>query len=173
VIYWKKKRLASWLKWVVYKPNKGSTKNKGQEMAFAKIEDDSGSIEVVVFPKIYSQTKQCWGKDRVVFIEGKVQTREGNRNIIVEKATLIEEENLTKEEKEAPKRDLDFEIEIPSRATPRKLVEINKILKQSQGKDKVGLIFVDSQGRRKRMALPFGIKYSRELKEEINKIIEE
>ena len=149
------------------------TKNKGQEMAFAKIEDDSGSIEVVVFPKIYSQTKQCWGKDRVVFIEGKVQTREGNRNIIVEKATLIEEEDLTKEEKEAPKRDLDFEIEIPSRATPRKLVEINKILKQSQGKDKVGLIFVDSQGRRKRMALPFGIKYSRELKEEINKIIEE
>jgi len=53
------------------------------------------------------------------------------------------------------------------------LVEINKILKQSQGQDKVGLIFADSQGRRKRMALPFGIKYSKELKEQINKIIEE
>ena len=149
------------------------TKNKGQEMAFVKIEDDSGSIEVVVFPKIYFQTKPCWKEDKVVFIEGKVQTREGDRNIIVEKATLIEEEDLAKKEKKVPKSDLDFEIEIPSRTTSRKLVEINKILKQSQGQDKVGLIFADSQGRRKRMALPFGIKYSKELKEQINKIIEE
>jgi len=149
------------------------TKNKGQEMSFAKIEDGSGSIEVVVFPKTYSQTKQCWEKDKVVFIEGKVQTREGNRNIIVDKATLIEEEDLIKEEKGKSKSNLDFEIEIPSRIVSRKLVEINKILKQNQGKDKVYLIFVDSQGRRKRMVLSFGIKYSKELKEKINKIIEE
>lgn len=149
------------------------TKNQRQEMAFAKIEDDSGSIEVVIFPKVYSRTKQCWGKGRVVFIKGRIQTREGDRNVIVNEASLIEEEVLSEEKEKESKGDLDFEIEISSRVTPRKLVEINRILKQSQGEDKVGLIFVDSQGRRKRMPLPFGISYSKDLKEQIEKIIEE
>jgi len=149
------------------------TKNQRQEMAFAKIEDDSGSIEVVVFPKVYSRTKQCWGKGRVVFIKGKIQTREGDRNVIVNEASLVEEEALSEEKEKKSKGDLDFEIEISSRVTPRKLVEINRILKQSQGEDKVGLIFVDNQGRRKRMPLPFGINYSKDLKEQIEKIIEE
>ncbi len=150
------------------------TKNQGQEMAFVKIEDDSGSIEGVVFPKVYSRTKQCWGKERVVFIEGYLQTREGNKNLIINEASLIEKEELIdKSQKESSEANLDFELEISSRITPRKLVEINKILKQNQGKDKIVLIFVDYLGRRKRMPLPFGINYSKEIKEKIKKIIEE
>jgi len=51
-----------------------TTKN-GQRMAFVKIEDRSGEIEVVIFPGSYQQTSDLWERDRVVLVKGKVSTR--------------------------------------------------------------------------------------------------
>ncbi|HVX23834.1 MAG TPA: DNA polymerase III subunit alpha, partial [Candidatus Saccharimonadales bacterium] len=51
-----------------------TTKN-GQKMAFIKIEDRSGEIEVVLFPSAYQQTLGLWERDRVVLIRGKVNAR--------------------------------------------------------------------------------------------------
>jgi DNA polymerase-3 subunit alpha len=50
------------------------TKN-GQHMAFVKLEDQSGEIEVVLFPSAYQQTVGLWERDRVVLIRGKVNAR--------------------------------------------------------------------------------------------------
>lgn len=147
------------------------TKNHGQEMAFVKIEDDSGSIETVVFPKVYSQTKQCWVKDRVILIKGRLQLREETQNLVVEEAWPLEEE-APPEEKREGKSGFDFEITIPSQISPKKLVELNKTLKQNQGKNKIALVFVDNLGRTKRMILPFGVNYSKDLEKKIKEIIE-
>ena len=47
------------------------TKN-GQKMAFVKIEDQFGEIEVILFPSVYQQTLGIWERDKVVLIQGKV-----------------------------------------------------------------------------------------------------
>jgi DNA polymerase III alpha subunit len=148
------------------------TKANAQEMAFVKIEDDSGSIEAVVFPKVYSRTKECWGKNQIVLIKGRIQIREDSPNLIVDEAKLIEKEQ-GEETKEAKPIDWDFEVTLPSQLSPRKLVEINKLLKQNQGKSKLALAFVDNLGQIRRMILPFGVDYSKELQKEIKRIIEE
>ena len=148
------------------------TKANAQEMVFAKIEDDSGSIEAVVFPKVYSRTKECWAKNQMVLVKGRVQIREESPNLVVDEARLLEKE----QEKEIPQEkiiDWDFEVTLPSQLSPRKLVELNKLLKQKQGKNKLALAFVDHSGRVKRLVLPFGVDYSEELEKEIKKIIEE
>ena len=56
-----------------------STKN-GQKMAFAKIEDEYGEIEVILFPSIMQQTLSLWERDHVVVVHGKVNTTDKNGN---------------------------------------------------------------------------------------------
>ncbi len=66
------------------------TTKRNQEMAFAIVEDKTGKIEVVVFPKVFEQTKGLWVKDRPILISGRVERREResfgeNLSFIVEK----------------------------------------------------------------------------------------
>ena len=56
-----------------------STKN-GQKMAFVKIEDEYGEIEVILFPSIMQQTLSLWERDHVVVVRGKVNTTDKNGN---------------------------------------------------------------------------------------------
>lgn len=58
-----------------------STK-KGQKMAFATIDDATGSIELVVFPGVYETDPSIWERDKVVLVTGKVDgnDREGNKS---------------------------------------------------------------------------------------------
>ena len=146
------------------------TRNTSEEMAFVKIEDNSGSIEAVVFPKVFRQSRSCWIKDRLVVVEGRVEAREEKLSVLIEKAKPLEEvgKGIKEEEERA-----DFEISLPARIPPKKLVKLNKILRENQGKNKIALVFVDNQGRRKRMVLSFGVNYSQELQEKINKLIVE
>ena len=52
------------------------TKN-GQPMAFAELEDTHGSIEVVVFSRLYEQTRELWQEGRVVVVRGSVDNKGG------------------------------------------------------------------------------------------------
>ena len=52
-----------------------TTKN-GQKMAFIKLEDHTGEIEVILFPSSYQQTVGLWQRDRVVLIHGKVNGKD-------------------------------------------------------------------------------------------------
>lgn len=145
------------------------TRNSNQEMAFVSLEDDTGSLELVVFPKIYSQTKSLWVKDRVVLIEGKVEFRDDKLSILIDKAFPPEE--IKEDQGKSSSFSQGIEIRIPSNTSARRLVDLNKLLKENQGNHQAVLIFVDSFGREKRMALPFNISYTQKLSDTIKEII--
>jgi DNA polymerase III subunit alpha len=54
-----------------------TTKN-GQKMAFVRLEDQFGEIEVILFPKSLEKTPNLWQRDHVVLIKGKLSTRGKN-----------------------------------------------------------------------------------------------
>jgi DNA polymerase-3 subunit alpha len=56
-----------------------TTKN-GQKMAFVKVEDRYGEIEVVLFPSSYQRTIGLWERDRVVLVRGKINARDRSGN---------------------------------------------------------------------------------------------
>lgn len=60
------------------------TRAGNHEMAFAKIEDLTGIIEVVVFPKIYAETSDLWRTDRVVELTGRLDQKEDRLTILVD-----------------------------------------------------------------------------------------
>ena len=51
---------------------------KGQIMAYATLEDLTGSVDVVLFPRIFEQTRLLFEPDKVLVIQGKVDARAGN-----------------------------------------------------------------------------------------------
>ena len=49
---------------------------KGQTMAFITLEDLVGSVEVLVFPKLYEQYSELLNADEKLFIEGRVSVED-------------------------------------------------------------------------------------------------
>ena len=74
---------------------------KGQMMAFAKLEDMTGSIEMVIFPSVYEKYRRILDEDVVIITEGKLSSKDGvEYNLLVDKMRLpekgIEEERIVK-----------------------------------------------------------------------------
>jgi DNA polymerase-3 subunit alpha len=51
---------------------------KGQIMAYATLEDLTGTVDVVLFPSVFEQTRQLFEPDKVVVVQGKVDARAGS-----------------------------------------------------------------------------------------------
>jgi DNA polymerase-3 subunit alpha len=67
----------------------------GQNMAFVKVEDLYGQIEVICFPKVYESARDCLKEENTVRISGKLQVKDGVPQIIADDVQQLE----VKEEK--------------------------------------------------------------------------
>lgn len=67
---------------------------KGSIMMFATIEDVSGSMELLVFPKIYGETQTSWREGSLLCVEAKTPREEGDNKLFVEKIHPLNRENL-------------------------------------------------------------------------------
>ena len=62
------------------------TKKSNAEMAFLTLANERGiGIECVVFPKVFLQYKELLIKDNAVLINGRINSRDDKRTIIVER----------------------------------------------------------------------------------------
>ena len=70
---------------VITKIQKIVTK-RGQPMLFVKIEDFTGSIEVVVFSDILTKTMAAWKENGAVIVGGRISTRDDEPKFVCEEA---------------------------------------------------------------------------------------
>src|SRR5699024_8302728 len=63
---------------------------RGDSMAFATIADEFDEIDVVVFPDTYREVSPWFKEEVIVQMEGKVNTRQNNRQFIVNKMSLFD-----------------------------------------------------------------------------------
>ena len=66
------------------------TKN-GQKMAFIKIEDHTGDLELILFPGAYQQTAGLWERDRIVLVRGKLSAKDREGNIGEELKIMVDD----------------------------------------------------------------------------------
>ncbi len=66
------------------------TTKKGDPMAFVSFEDPSGSVELTIFPKTFSKSRELWHVEAVLLLKGKLESREGKAQILVETASELE-----------------------------------------------------------------------------------
>lgn len=74
------------------------TTRNGMHMAFVKLEDVSGDIEVIVFPGILKDNPNVWQRDQIIKIHGRISGKDKNGiemlspKFIVESAEIINHE---------------------------------------------------------------------------------
>lgn len=74
---------------IITQVKKITTKSTNSEMAFVKIDDMSGTIELVVFPSVYEKIKIFLIKDRIILVKGKVSEKDERLTVIVDDAKLM------------------------------------------------------------------------------------
>jgi DNA polymerase-3 subunit alpha len=67
-----------------------TTKN-GQKMAFVKLEDQTGELELILFPNSYQQTTGLWERDRVILARGKLSAKDREGNIGEELKIMVDD----------------------------------------------------------------------------------
>ncbi len=137
------------------------TKKSGASMAFVKMEDGTGTLNLVVFPKIYKDTLEIWSEAKPILVSGRVDVRDEEVNLIVENV-------FTKEN--ASQKDALFFVRIPKNTDIDKLKEIKKVFLENPGTQKVTLLF---EGKDEKVTFPQGISWSEELSHTIAQILEE
>jgi DNA polymerase III subunit alpha len=64
------------------------TRNRAQ-MAVLTLEDLCGSVEVVVFPRLFDKTPELWREDKILVIEGKIDSRNEQPQVVLDR--VVEE----------------------------------------------------------------------------------
>ncbi|MGA3292007.1 MAG: DNA polymerase III subunit alpha [Candidatus Microgenomates bacterium] len=136
------------------------TKKSGAEMAFAKIDDGTGTIEVVVFPSIFKETRDFWAEGQPLLLVGKVDVRDETPGIIVES---IETLSSLSEKKER-----EVFIKVPKSTDVNSLKRLKTLLTENLGEHTAFLIFDEG----KKVALPFKIAWDESLAKQISEILE-
>src|SRR6202165_2131358 len=65
---------------------------KGQIMAYASLEDLTGTVDVVLFPRIFEQVRLLFEPDKVIVVQGKVDARAGSTRATGASASPVEPE---------------------------------------------------------------------------------
>src|SRR5712692_6867830 len=65
---------------------------KGQIMAYATLEDLTGTVDVVLFPRVFEQTRLLFEPDKVVVVQGKVDARAGSTRATGASSSPVEPE---------------------------------------------------------------------------------
>ena len=60
----------------------------GKSMAFVTLEDLQGTIELVVFPRTWDKFNQLLEVDRIVLVDGKVDSQSGDPKVLVDTVTV-------------------------------------------------------------------------------------
>jgi len=65
-----------------------------QTMLFVKIEDSTGEIEVIVFPKIFKLTPGLWQENKIIRVSGRLSDKDGVPKVIAEDAREVTKDTL-------------------------------------------------------------------------------
>jgi DNA polymerase-3 subunit alpha len=132
-----------------------STKNiktkKGELMAFVTIEDMHGSVEVIVFSRVFSDVRDLLVEDRPVLVQGQVQKDEKSVKILADMVIPIDKAE------ETWAASVHFNLEI-SRTDREGLENLHAILKRHPGLCPAFLHLRSSDNADSIIALPDGFK---------------
>ncbi|HLE48674.1 MAG TPA: DNA polymerase III subunit alpha [Patescibacteria group bacterium] len=136
------------------------TKKSGKEMAFAKAIDETGDIGLVIFPNVYESFKDVLAENKPFVITGKLDSRDDEYSIIVDKMETEEIANGNPGDR--------LYIRIPKSCSRDTLNKLNKFLHSIKGNQNVSLLF---EGNSKRYDLPVKIKWNNQIAGLINDVL--
>jgi DNA polymerase-3 subunit alpha len=131
------------------------TTKKGDPMAFAQLEDIQGSVEIVVFPRVYQETRALWQEDRILLVYGRVDVGGQEPKIICES---VEDYTTRAEPDRAPARGrYHLYITVPRTGDQeqdiRRLGQVHDLLCSYEGED-VFSFYLSDENKRVQLDFP-------------------
>ena len=154
---------------VLTKIQKKITRNN-ENMLFAQLEDTSGNVEVLVFPKILRDNPDIWQEDKVIIVTGKVSDKDGVPKLICNKVTALDINNLKKYSQKASSPARIVNVNVPHNTRKSALFKLKEIFAKHPGNNKVHLT-IHNQGQTRRIATNAAVNYDSHLVSEVEQII--
>jgi len=133
---------------------------KGEQMAFLRITDESGEGEVVAFPRVFEQNRLLFEQGTVLLIQGKIDERNGQQQIVCQRA-----EAASEAVQKLPSEELYLRIET-KQGTEKLLHTIYQHFQSHRGKIPVKIYY---EAERQLVKLP--VHYSIERSDELIKTL--
>jgi DNA polymerase III subunit alpha len=180
---------------IVTQVKKIQTRSK-ETMVFTRLEDRSGALELIVFPRLYKEKPDLWQVDAILRITGKVSTKDRDGNVgtelkvIVDAATPVTPEDLpglprlrpgavpaapsravahdAPVDPKAPQTEI-LVVELPPGATPVTLQRLRDILSASPGTSPVSLVLWQGE-ERKQLQLKTRVTVTEKLLSQVSEV---
>lgn len=136
------------------------TKKSGKEMAFAKVDDGTGTINVVIFPSIFEDSKNLLADQQPILISGKLDDRDDEISVLADTIETVQADMVGSG---------DVDITVPRATRVEKLRKLKNLLLTSPGNQAVRLHF-EGNGRDE-VLLPFKINWNQSLARKISEIL--
>ena len=134
------------------------TKKDNSKMAFITLADDTSTTEAVIFPKSFAEVENEITDNKPVYIEGKINTRDGQKSILIDQLLSSLPPGVSR---------FDYVITVPKGTSQAQLLKLNSLLKNNPN-GHLGLIILPNG---KKIPVPYGVRYDEKLKEEVDKIL--
>jgi DNA polymerase III subunit alpha len=137
------------------------TTKKGDMMAFLTVEDKSGIVDVIVFPRYYKEIKDTLAEGKPILVAGRINIKDGERSIVMEKAKYVDE----------TKHADNFEgvtFRIRPQHTEEEIKKLKEYISMSEGEIPVKII-VNNGGKNKSVILEKRISMDSETKRWLRK----
>lgn len=134
---------------------------KNQQMAFIKLEDLFGMIEVVVFSKAYEQYRNQLEEDNKIFVYGRASIEEEGGKLLLDK--VVPFSDVPKQVYVQCANKADFE---------KKQERIYEIVDSHSGKSEV-FVVLKEENQMKALGAQFGVTVSEELLQEMKQLLGE
>ena len=155
----------------------------GEPMLFVKIEDTSGDVEIIIFPKVLSQSMELWQEGKMIAIIGRISLKDGSPKIICNQVFALSDETIEKIKKDcgatavtAMSTIKNIEprvmIKFPSAASDEVKKNIKSLIIGAPGSCKVYLILEDGD-KKKTIETNYKIDPSDALRRELEAILGE
>jgi len=142
---------------LVHKCKNIRTKKNNSQMAFLTLEDESGQIEAVIFPKAYETYKNIIEENKAFYFEGKISLRDETKSVLID---------LLSPAPPKTKSSFDFVIRVPPGTSQSQLMDLDRLLKKHQNGHR-GLIILPNG---KELPLTYGVDYNESLQVQIDEI---
>ena len=129
---------------------KSKTTKSNELMAFVLLEDLYGTVELIVFPRVFRSCMQLLGEDSIIVAEGRLSLREDEEPKIV--CDSIKPMPLAERNGEFRPAAGKLYLRIPRDSSAQKLKEIKEVLRQGKRGNIPVLICFEEEGKKPMMA---------------------
>ncbi|MBD3279718.1 MAG: DNA polymerase III subunit alpha, partial [Candidatus Pacebacteria bacterium] len=154
-----------WFGGVITKLRQIQTK-KGQPMAFGTLEDQTGAIDFVIFPRVFQRYGELAKLDQVVLVKAKVNERNDELQLVITKISVPTAGEIKQNTNHQAQ-----EIFVPRKTSKKVLQQLGDLLKAHPGKQKI-IVVIPNGARPKKMLLPYRVNWNKKLAKQVKKLLE-